>query len=430
MEHQQSHVLPDSSACPEQSDPLTRARREHSKIPENLKFSCSEGAVCVAELQPCHVLCGKLRCRLLIPGCDPPSVSRNELGLAVLDQGTKKLLSFPCLQMGHAWKSELESLKSENSDFQSLPDWDSSLDLDVRSWRNSEEVAMGKLEGSSQEKDHEMELSEPLWKDDSEDYQEAEKPCESDNLFQFLLEVTQMLESFCISSTESSQTPWDYCGSGKQSDGEEVRCQEKTTGTTVSGAEENQLHILAEDEKEHFLGREGKTQETPGEPPLGELPPPEMSAQALDQDDSNSTSAAPELDSTGSPNMHLLQPSWNNPLQHLILKKRLLSIWRMIASHRFSSPFLKPVSEKQAPGYKDVVKRPMDLTSIKRRLSKGHIQSVMQFQCDLMLMFQNAVMYNSSNHHVFHVAVEMQREVLEQLQVLAEALLFSRDRLE
>ncbi|XP_016157112.1 PREDICTED: bromodomain-containing protein 8-like [Ficedula albicollis] len=102
----------------------------------------------------------------------------------------------------------------------------------------------------------------------------------------------------------------------------------------------------------------------------------------------------------------------------------------MIASHRFSSPFLKPVSEKQAPGYKDVVKRPMDLSSIKRRLAKGHIQSVMQFQCDLMLMFQNAVMYNSSDHHVFHVAVEMQREVLEQLQVLAEAVLLTRDRLE
>ncbi|XP_058704658.1 bromodomain-containing protein 8-like [Poecile atricapillus] len=175
---------------------------------------------------------------------------------------------------------------------------------------------------------------------------------------------------------------------------------------------------------------QGKTQETPGEPPLDELHPPEMSAQALDEDNSDNSSAAPVLDSTGSPNTHLLQPSWNTPLQHLILKKRLLSIWRMIASHRFSSPFLKPVSEKQAPGYKDVVKRPMDLSSIKRRLTKGHIQSVMQFQCDLMLMFQNAVMYNSSDHRVFHVAVEMQREVLEQLQVLAEALLLSRDRLE
>ncbi|XP_014731447.1 PREDICTED: bromodomain-containing protein 8-like [Sturnus vulgaris] len=210
--------------------------------------------------------------------------------------------------MGRACKSELESpIKSEDSDFQSIPDWDSSSDVDVRSWRTTEEV-------------------------------------------------TQMLESFCISSTESSQTLWDYCGSEKQSDEEEVGCQEKTTGTGVSGAEESQLHILAQDEKEHFLGREGKSQELPGEPPLDELHPPEMSAQALDQGDNDGTSASAVLDSTGSPNMNLLQPSWNNPLQHLILKKKLMSVWRMIASHRFSSPFLKPVSEKQAPGYKDVVK--------------------------------------------------------------------------
>ena len=71
----------------------------------------------------------------------------------------------------------------------------------------------------------------------------------------------------------------------------------------------------------------------------------------------------------------------------------------------------------------------MDLTSIKRRLSKGHIQSMVQLQCDLMLMFQNAVMYNSFNHHVYRMAMEMQREVLEQLQMLGEALLCSRDRL-
>lgn len=71
----------------------------------------------------------------------------------------------------------------------------------------------------------------------------------------------------------------------------------------------------------------------------------------------------------------------------------------------------------------------MDLTSIKRRLSKGHIQSMVQFQCDLMLMFQNAVMYNSFNHCLYRMAMEMQREVLEQLQMLGEALLCSRDRL-
>ncbi|XP_039766504.1 bromodomain-containing protein 8-like [Ornithorhynchus anatinus] len=104
---------------------------------------------------------------------------------------------------------------------------------------------------------------------------------------------------------------------------------------------------------------------------------------------------------------------------HLLLKKTLLPVWKMIASHRFSSPFLKPVSDRQAPGYKDVVKRPMDLTSLKRSLSKGRIGSAAQFQRDLMLMFLNAVMYNAADHHVYRMAVDMQREVLEQIQVLS-----------
>ncbi|KAM9531877.1 bromodomain-containing protein 8 isoform 3-T3 [Guaruba guarouba] len=333
------------------------------------------------------------------------------------------------LFVGHTWvrwESETEShSKSEkNSDFQSLHSWDSSLDLDMGSWRNTEEVAMGKLEESSQEADHELEFSEPLWEDDSEDYQKAERPCEDDSLLQFFSEVTQMMEPLCISSAESSWTRWDHCGSGKQCDGEDARCQEKNTGT----AEESQLHILAEDEK-RFPGREDRTQETSGEQVLGQPHPQEMSDQAQDQDDSDNTSAAPVLDSTSPADTQLVQQSWENPLQHLLFKRTLLSIWKMISSHRYSSPFLKAVSEKQAPGYRDVVKRPMDLTSIKRRLSKGQIQSMVQFQRDLMLMFQNAVMYNSFNHHVHQMAMEMQREVLEQLQMLGEALLCSKDRL-
>lgn len=127
----------------------------------------------------------------VLPMLWPSKVSRNELGLAVLDQGAKKLLYFHCLQMGHARKSELESpIQSEYSDFQSLSDCDSSLDLDVMSWRNPEEEAMGELEGSSQEADPAMELSEPLWENDSED-NEAEEPCENDSFLQFLLEVGQ-----------------------------------------------------------------------------------------------------------------------------------------------------------------------------------------------------------------------------------------------
>lgn len=65
----------------------------------------------------------------------------------------------------------------------------------------------------------------------------------------------------------------------------------------------------------------------------------------------------------------------------------------------------------------------MDLTTLKRNLSKGRIHTMAEFQRDLMLMFQNAVMYNDSDHHIYHMAVEMQREVLEQIQVLDQKVL-------
>lgn len=57
MEHQQCHVLPDSSASPEQSDPLTRARREHSKNtrkPE-IQLLWSSSLCCRAAALPCAV---------------------------------------------------------------------------------------------------------------------------------------------------------------------------------------------------------------------------------------------------------------------------------------------------------------------------------------------------------------------------------------
>uniref|UniRef100_A0A493TAP5 Bromodomain-containing protein 8 n=1 Tax=Anas platyrhynchos platyrhynchos TaxID=8840 RepID=A0A493TAP5_ANAPP len=337
------------------------------------------------------------------------------------------------LFMGHSWlwcRSETESPSDseKNSDFQSVLSWDSSLDLELGSWRNTEEAALGKLEESSQEADYRLKFSDPLWEDDSEDYPKAERQCEDESLLQFFSEVTQLMEPLRISCTDSAQTPWDYSGSGKQGGGEDVRCQEKTTGAVVSRAEESHLHGLAEDKEEHLLGKEAKTQEVPGDQPLGK-PRAQEVHQAQDPNDSDGTSADPVLGATSPANMQLMQLSWDNPVQHSHFKRTVLSIWKMIASHRYSGPFLKAVSEKQAPGYRDVVKRPMDLTSIKRNLSKGHIQSMAQFQCSLMLMFQNAVMYNSCNHHVHRMALEMQREVLEQMQMLGEALLCSEDRL-
>uniref|UniRef100_A0A2I3GLL1 Bromodomain-containing protein 8 n=1 Tax=Nomascus leucogenys TaxID=61853 RepID=A0A2I3GLL1_NOMLE len=100
-----------------------------------------------------------------------------------------------------------------------------------------------------------------------------------------------------------------------------------------------------------------------------------------------------------------------------IWKKAIMLVWRAAANHSSLPALLEnPVTDDIAPGYHSIVQRPMDLSTIKKNIENGLIRSTAEFQRDIMLMFQNAVMYNSSDHDVYHMAVEMQRDVLEQIQ--------------
>ncbi|KAL6091584.1 hypothetical protein STEG23_001239 [Scotinomys teguina] len=247
-------------------------------------------------------------------------------------------------RQGHPGDSE------PSNDFSSC---DSSLDLDVGSWRETEapDVEAEDLKESSPERESSEFLVEDV---EREEPQEEAEQGSSKNLLRFLSEGEAQQDS-----------------------------REKDQGKGCASDEEDQPPLGDDDDDTGIR-----------ETPLGEVL-------------YNCTKAS-----------QLNDLSQGDPIQdHTLFKKTLLQVWKMIASHRFSSPFLKPVSEKQAPGYKDVVKRPMDLTTLKRNLSKGRIHTMAEFQRDLMLMFQNAVMYNDSDHPIYHMAVEMQREVLEQMQV-------------
>jgi len=52
-------------------------------------------------------------------------------------------------------------------------------------------------------------------------------------------------------------------------------------------------------------------------------------------------------------------------------KKILMMIWTDIANHRFGAVFMQPIKEHDAPGYYHMIKRPMDLKSIKERIRDG-----------------------------------------------------------
>ncbi|XP_054968963.1 bromodomain-containing protein 8 isoform X6 [Pan paniscus] len=350
------------------------------------------------------------------------------------------------LFMGHEWvwlDSEQDHPNDSelSNDCRSLfSSWDSSLDLDVGNWRETEDPEAEELEESSPER----EPSELLVGDGgSEESQEAAKKASHQNLLHFLSEVAYLMEPLCISSNESSEGCCPPSGTRqegreiKASEGERELCRE-TEELSAKGDPLVAEKPLGENGKPEVASapsvictvqglltesEEGEAQQESKGEDQGEVYVSEMEDQppSGECDDAFNIKETPLVDTLFShaTSSKLTDLSQDDPVQdHLLFKKTLLPVWKMIASHRFSSPFLKPVSERQAPGYKDVVKRPMDLTSLKRNLSKGRIRTMAQFLRDLMLMFQNAVMYNDSDHHVYHMAVEMRREVLEQIQVL------------
>nr|XP_023405130.1 bromodomain-containing protein 8-like isoform X2 [Loxodonta africana] len=312
--------------------------------------------------------------------------------------------------MGHEWvwlnsEQDYPNDSELSNDCRSLfSSWDSSLDLDVGSWRETEEPGAEELEESSPGR----EPSELLGDGGSEESQEEAEQVSHQNLLHFLSEVAYLMEPLCISSKDSSEGCYLPSCTRQQKE-KEIETTEGE-GEPCRETEELSAKGNVQPESQEEDEGEGYVSEMEDQPPSGEC------------DDGFNIQETPLVDilfnrTTSSKLSDLGQ---NDPVQdHLLFKKTLLPVWKMIASHRFSSPFLKPVSDRQAPGYKDVVKRPMDLTSLKRNLSKGQIRTMAQFQRDLMLMFQNAVMYNDSDHHVYHMAVEMQREVLEQIQVLS-----------
>ncbi|XP_060034706.1 bromodomain-containing protein 8 isoform X4 [Erinaceus europaeus] len=348
------------------------------------------------------------------------------------------------LFMGHEWvwldsEQDCPNDSELSNDCRSLfSSWDSSLDLDVGSWRETEEPGAEELEESSPGK----EPSELLVRDGvSEESQEETEQVSRQNLLHFLSEVAYLMEPLCISSKESNESCCPPSGT-RQQERKEIETIEEGQNhreTEVLSAKVDPLvaeKLLEENGKPGMVSdpssiytvqklpresTEGEVQHIPKEEYQGEGYVSEMEDQPSsgECDDGLSMQQTPLVDILFSraTSSKLSDLDQDDPVQdHLLFKKTLLPVWKMIASHRFSSPFLKPVSERQAPGYKDVVKRPMDLTSLKRNLSKGRIRTMAQFQRDLMLMFQNAVMYNDSDHHVYHMAVEMQREVLDQIQ--------------
>lgn len=119
---------------------------------------------------------------------------------------------------------------------------------------------------------------------------------------------------------------------------------------------------------------------------------------------SRRTSLTPNIDSI--PN----SPLASDEREYLIWKKSILMVFNRLSTHKYASVFLKPISDEQLPGYKNLIYRPMDLKKIKENIENGSTRTTVEFQREIMLMCLNAIMFNKRDSNAYNMAKEMMSE--------------------
>ncbi|XP_034430943.1 LOW QUALITY PROTEIN: bromodomain adjacent to zinc finger domain protein 2B [Hippoglossus hippoglossus] len=71
-----------------------------------------------------------------------------------------------------------------------------------------------------------------------------------------------------------------------------------------------------------------------------------------------------------------------------------------LEAHQDAWPFLTPVNHKAVPGYKKVIKRPMDFSTIREKLTNNQYLNLETFIIDVNLVFDNCEKYNEDDSEI------------------------------
>lgn len=107
--------------------------------------------------------------------------------------------------------------------------------------------------------------------------------------------------------------------------------------------------------------------------------------------------------------------------------EKVLNELKAMTEH--STPFLNPVKKKDAPDYYNIIKTPMDLGSMTKKLKNLQYKSKKDFVDDLYQIWKNCLRFNSSPDHLFRKhALFMQKETDKLVPLIPEIVI--RDRAE
>uniref|UniRef100_A0AC35GBB9 Bromodomain-containing protein n=1 Tax=Panagrolaimus sp. PS1159 TaxID=55785 RepID=A0AC35GBB9_9BILA len=94
------------------------------------------------------------------------------------------------------------------------------------------------------------------------------------------------------------------------------------------------------------------------------------------------------------------------------------TVLKAIKKHNHAWPFMKPVNveELNIPTYFDIVKRPMDLTTVENRIKNKYYINANECLKDLMTVFTNCYTFNQPEYGVYKMAQTLEQTMLKKLE--------------
>ncbi|XP_058455008.1 homeotic protein female sterile-like isoform X2 [Malaya genurostris] len=101
---------------------------------------------------------------------------------------------------------------------------------------------------------------------------------------------------------------------------------------------------------------------------------------------------------------------------HFLLKTVMKAVWK----HQFSWPFQQPVDAKKLnlPDYHKIIKQPMDLGTVKKRLENNYYWTSKECIQDFNIMFSNCYVYNKPGEDVVVMAQTLEKLFLTKVSLM------------
>jgi len=89
------------------------------------------------------------------------------------------------------------------------------------------------------------------------------------------------------------------------------------------------------------------------------------------------------------------------------IREKMTPILRQLYEHEEGAWFRQPVTEAIAPGYFDIIKYPMDFSTIFKKFDENQYQTPFQFCEDIWLVFNNTWLFNKKTQKVYKAGLKV-----------------------